>query len=262
MAGALQGIEIPITINADGTVSGFDSIIAGIEKVKEASKEANQELDKTDDGGRTPGGRSAKADAGFFGTRFGRLAQTAITSGLSFVERALPALLDPTKSKVEAGLAAAPLAARMSAQAAAGAGIAATQRATGVELPETLKQQIIQTFGVAAEEMVKRMTALTRTQVSTVRAGLQATLQPFIDVGVIPSKEAMRTMADGFARIGSYRHAGKRIISEVLDDKFGGQVDQKDVRGALTPIGDPTNYQGAAENMASGISEAVTGGKK
>lgn len=262
MAGA-EGIEIPVTVNPDGTVTGFDEVIAGIERVKQAASAASEELDKMEGrgGGGDAGAGGAPEPGAFWETRMGQFGQSVLSAGLTFVERSLPQILDPTKSTTEKALSQAPLAARLAAQEAAGVALGAAQTelaGTGVELPPELERQIMQVAGVFAEEAAKNLTAELRAELTTARAGAQQTLQPFFELGVTPDQQSIEQVIDSFRQLGKRQHAGERLIAEAIDGAFAGELQD----GAKQVLNGPSgpDVQGIIDRFVDSIPKAAGGG--
>lgn len=232
MAGgaANAGIEIPVVLNADGTVKGLSAITRGLDEIKAAAAGAGDALDgvgqkETQVGGPKAAGSkkddgNAPERASWWATKTGQSIQGIASAGLSFIERNLPNLFDPTKSRLEKGMEAAPLAARSSAQLSAGAAIGALETklaGTGIEIPETLKQQIIHTAGVAAEEAAKAAFRELKTMIETARSGAEQTLSPFAAIGVMPDEGTLHEILNSYAQLGKRQFALQKMIGEGIN---------------------------------------------
>lgn len=246
MAEAQEGIEIPIVLNPDGSVRGLEAIARKLEDLKRAAEGAGKSLDGVGAaaGGQGPGGgrtgmAGGQAGGGnFFESRMGAFTTKVAMAGLSFVERALPNIMDPTQSKIEAAMAAGPHAARLSAQMATGGSLAAAEAKSGIELPETLKQQIIETAGVAAEEAAKAAFAGLRAEIETARGGAMSMLTPFAQMGHMPDEDTVGEIINSFRAVGRREFALRKMIAERLDASVVYPVDDttmKQLNGVSMP---------------------------
>jgi hypothetical protein len=230
-AGNNAGIEIPVVLNADGTVKGLSAIARGIDDIKSAATGASDALDavgnKSGMSGPAAGPKPKGADDGnaperasWWATKTGQSIQGIASAGLSFIERNLPNLFDPTKSRLEKGMEAAPLAARSAAQLSAGAALGALETklaGTGIEIPETLKQQIIHTAGVAAEEAAKAAFRELKTMIETARSGAEQQLAPFAAIGVMPDEGTLHEILNSYAQLGKRQFALQKMIGEGIN---------------------------------------------
>lgn len=232
MTEAREGIEIPVILNPDGTVKGLEVIARKLAELQGSARTAGDALDKVGAAGGGKGANPAQGGGGpasgagsFFESRMGELVKSISSAGLSFVERALPNIMDPTKSKVEAAMVAGPHAARLSAQLAAGATIAAGEASSGVELPETIKQQIIQTAGVAAEEAAKAAFAGLRAELDAAKGGVMSVLGPMAQMGHMPDAGTVDEMINSFRAMGKRDFALRKMVAERLDANIVSPVD-------------------------------------
>lgn len=223
-ANAQGGVEFTVTLNADGTITGMKGIVEALGGVEKAAKAAGDAIDGTGKkGGAGAGGGPRAAGIGgtsFLETRMGQFTQNVASAGLSFIERNLPNLFDPTKSSLEKRMEAAPLAARSAAQLSSGAALGALETklaGSGIEIPETLKQQIIHTAGVAAEEGAKAIMRQLKTQVDTARQGAMGQFAPFAQMGIMPDAEAMDASLRAWGAVGKRQFALERAIADRID---------------------------------------------
>lgn len=241
MAGA-SGIEIPVTLNPNGTVQGLGAIDRALQDVTRAANDAGGALDKVGGGGGQkagPGGGAVPAPGGapqqasFWDSRVGQFSQRAMSAGLTFTERMLPDLFDPTKSNIEKAMAAGPLAARHTAQMAAAGGVAALDAAMKTEtggmagLPEEIKQQIIQAAGVAAEEAAKSAFRELGAMLQSAKGGAMQTLLPFAQVGVLPDQGTMQEILNSYAQVGKREFALQKSIAEAINNMGMGMIDDQ-----------------------------------
>lgn len=251
-----KGIEIPIVLNADGSVEGLERITEGLEKIRQAAAGAGSAMDKVG-GGAGGGGRAGAGGGGGAGTagggswwesKSGELAQKVISAGMTFVERSIPKLFDPFTSNQEKLMDVAPIAARLTAQTTAGSAIqaanSAAKAAGAAEIPEALQQQIIQIAGTFAEETAKRLTMFSRMELEGARRGAEGTLMDFANVGVMPDKESILTVLQSHQTLVRRQLGLKASIADAANGLQVGSMDpivqkmlnaaDKDVGGAMT----------------------------
>lgn len=266
---AEEGIEIPVILNPDGSVKGLEVIARKLSELTGQAQKAGEALDKVGGGAGGGGGQAgrsgsaggAAAPTSFFESRTGEFVQKVASAGLTFVERSLPMLLDPTKSKLETAIAGAPLAARLTAQGAAGAALGAAQTkllGTGVEIPEELSRQIIQTAGVAAEEGVKKGLADLQHQVETARSGAQGVLLPLAQMGFAPDQGTVEEIINSFKKVAEREFALRKMISQSIDSAFTSGLDDsltKQLNGVSQP-----DANSMIDKFVGGFSPAKAGG--
>lgn len=244
-----KGIEIPIVLNADGSVEGLEAITQGLEKIRAAATAAGSAVDKVGGGPKRAGGPSREPEGtSWWESRAGQLTQSVVSAGLTFVERAVPKMFDPFSSTQEKMLEQASMGARLTAQQGMGAQIQAINDirvSQGVaEIPQAIQQQMISLAGTFAEEATKRMTMLTRMELEGARRGAEGTLMDFANVGMLPDQETIVSVLQSHQQLVRRQVALRMAIAEganslslsTLDPSTSKQLNAsaKDAGGALT----------------------------
>lgn len=258
MAGGSKGIEIPVVLNADGSVEGLERLTEGLEKIRAAAQGAGSELDKVGDkggGGKQAGGSREAEGPSWWESRAGQLTQNVVSAGMTFVERAIPKVFDPYSTNKEKILEMAPTAARLSAQTAAGGMMTDPEIVgTGVDIPEATKKQFIQLIGTLAEEGAKRAGMFELREQRAGRAGTTAMLSEFAAVGVIPDQDAIQRIAESFKQRERRIIGMERAVAEAMggasDDNFSALA-QKQLDSFTSGIpGGPALAAAASKQLA------------
>lgn len=220
-----KGIEIAVTLNADGSIEGLEALTQGLEKIRAAAAGAGDQVGKMNSaaggtGGSAGGGRAGSPETpSFWESRMGQVSQSVIQAGMTFVERSIPKMFDPYSTSQEKLLEQAPIAARLAAQTGAGATIGALETkiaGTGIEIPEALKTQFIQTLGTLAEEAAKRAGMFKLREERAGRAGTVGMLSDLAAVGVLPDEDAIKQIAESFKQRERRMIGMERAVAEAL----------------------------------------------